>query len=502
MTKSVSIWLGFGAMCLGMFMAILDIQVVASSLTNIGAALSIPDYRLGWIQTGYLTAEIIAIPLTGFLTRAFTLRGMFVAATLGFTMASMACAFSTGMSSLIAIRVIQGFFGGMLIPPVFTGAFILIGEERRVLATTIAGACAMVAPALGPLVGGYLTEFHSWRWIFLVNVPPGLCVAAVVAACVRTGEPDLSVLRRIDYGTMIFAALFLAALEIALNEGPRYGWHGAYILSLAAVCVVAGVLAIWRALGHASPFIDLRRFRKRSFSVGCAYSFVLGLGLYGSIYLLALFLGLVRGHSPLEVGEIMVVTGISRLAMTPIAAWLEVRVQARLLIAIGFGLFAIGVFANGFATATTDFAGLFWPQVLRGVAMMLCLLPATRLALDGWPAGEIADASGLFNLMRNLGGAIGISVVDTIVQQRTAGHAAALAARLQAGSPETARLVGLPAALFRNHDMGAVDPITRAMVAPLVRHAALTQSINEGWLVMGALFALSLLMLPAIGKKT
>ena len=320
-----------------------------------------------------------------------------------------------------------------------------------------------------------------------------------MTACVRTGVPDLSVLRRIDYGTMALAALFLATLEVALNEGPRYGWHGAYIGALAAVSAVAGGLAIWRALRHASPFIDLRRFRKLSFSVGCAYSFVLGLGLYGSIYLLALFLGLVRGHSPLEVGEIMVVTGIARLAMTPLAAWLEVRLHARLLTAIGFGLFAVGVFANGFATSTTDFAGLFWPQVLRGVAMMLCLLPATRLALDGWPAGEIADASGLFNLMRNLGGAIGISMVDTIIEQRTAGHAAALVARLQAGSPEAARLVGLPVTMFHNHDMGSVDPITRAMVAPLVRHAALTQSINEGWLVMGALFAISLLMLPAIG---
>ena len=240
MKKSVLTWLGFSAMCLGMFMAILDIQVVASSLTNIGTALAIPDYRLGWIQTAYLTAEIIAIPLTGFLTRAFTLRGMFVAATLGFTLASLACAYSTGTNSLIAIRVIQGFFGGMLIPPVFTGAFILIGEERRVLATTIAGACAMVAPAVGPVVGGYLTEYFSWRWIFLVNVPPGLLVAAVVAACVRTGAPDWSVLRRIDYVTMLLAALFLATLEIALNEGPRYDWRGAYIMSLAGISLLSG----------------------------------------------------------------------------------------------------------------------------------------------------------------------------------------------------------------------------------------------------------------------
>jgi DHA2 family multidrug resistance protein len=405
------------------------------------------------------------------------------------------------MSGLIGIRVIQGFFGGMLIPPVFTGAFLLIDDRRRVLATTIAGACAMVAPAIGPLVGGYLTELHSWRLIFLVNIPPGILVAGVVAGTVRLGKPDLSVLRKIDYSTMILAALFLASLEVVLNEGPRHDWQGTYIMCLIAVTVVSGLLAIWRALSHATPFIDLRRFRRGNFSIGCAYSFVLGFGLYGSIYLLALFLGLVRGHSPLLVGEIMVVTGIARLAVAPVAAILEVRIRTRILIAIGFGLFAIGVFANAASTATTDFAGLLWPQIFRGAAMMLCLLPATRLALDGWPPEDVADASGLFNLMRNLGGAIGISVMDTIVQQRTAGHVAALAAKLQAGNPDTARLVGLPAGMFHNRDMGFVDPITRAIVAPLVRHAGLTQSINEGWMVMGVLFALSLLMLPAVGRK-
>jgi DHA2 family multidrug resistance protein len=228
---------------------------------------------------------------------------------------------------------------------------------------------------------------------------------------------------------------------------------------------------------------------------------VLGFGLYGSIYLLSLFLGLVRGHSPLAIGEIMIVTGISRLLMAPIAALLEVRLNARLLTAIGFGLFGIGVFANGFSGSSTDFSGLFWPQVLRGAAMMLCLLPATRLALDGWPQDDVADASGLFNLMRNLGGAIGIAVMDTILTQRTPGHAAALAARLQAGDASAARLVGLPTALFRGHDMGPVDAMTRAIVTPLVKRAALVQSFNEAWFLMAALFAASLLLLPAIRRR-
>jgi MFS transporter, DHA2 family, multidrug resistance protein len=502
MKSGLFVWLGFGAMCAGMFMAILDIQVVASSLTNIGSELSIPEYRLSWIQTGYLTAEVIAIPLTGLLTRAITLRWMFAIATAGFSLASLGCACSTGTMDLIVIRVIQGFCGGMLIPPVFTSAFIMIPEKHRVLATTIAGACAMVAPAVGPVIGGYLTEAFSWRWIFLVNILPGFCVTAMVASFVRVGAPDFSILKKIDFATIIFVSLFLASLEVVLNEGPRHDWRGSTVFSLGAVCITSGVLGILRALSHASPFIDIRRFRKLSFSIACAFSFVLGAGLYGSIYILSLFLGLVRGHSPLAIGEIMIVTGVSRLLIAPVAAILEVRVKPKLLTAIGFGLFGIGVFASGFSISATDFDAMFWPQVIRGVAMMLCLLPATRLALDGWPPEDIADASGLFNLMRNLGGAIGIALIDTIVEQRTPGHVSALVARLQAGSPEAARLVGLPVAMFHNRDMGPVDQLTRALIAPMIRHAGLTQSMNEAWFMLAALFGLSLLLLLLPMRRT
>ncbi len=499
MKNPVLVWLGFGAMCLGMFVAILDIQVVASSLTSIGASLNIADASLGWIQTGYLTAEVIAIPLTGLLTRAFTLRWMFVVATIGFTLASVGCALSDTSSTLIGIRVLQGFFGGMLIPPVFTSVFILIPEKQQLIATTVAGAVAMIAPVVGPLVGGYLTEEYGWRAIFMVNVVPGCVVAALVAAYVRVGAADFSALKKIDFATLILVSVFLAALEVVLNEGPRHDWRGSYMFSMEAVCVVAGVLAVWRALRHASPFIDLRRFRKRSFAIGCGLSFVLGYGLYGSIYLLALFLGLVRGHSPLVIGEIMIVTGVSRLLMSPIAAFLEVRMNARLLTAIGFGVFGIGAFANGFVTSATDYDGLFWPQILRGAAMMLCLLPATRLALEGWPQTEIADASGLFNLMRNLGGAIGIALIDTIVTQRTQGHATLLIERLREGSAEAARLVGLPA-LSPEQALGSVSEAAQALIEPLVRRAALTESMNEAWFLLAALFAAALLVVPAIGK--
>jgi DHA2 family multidrug resistance protein len=227
----------------------------------------------------------------------------------------------------------------------------------------------------------------------------------------------------------------------------------------------------------------------------------LGFGLYGSVYILSLFLGLVRGHSPLAIGEIMMVSGAAQLVMAPIAAILEKRVNARLLTALGFGLFGIGLLLNGFATSATDFDGLFWPQMIRGFAMMFCLLPATRLVLDCWPPEDIADASGLFNLMRNLGGAIGIALIDTILEQRTPTHVADLIARLQQGDPAAARLAGLPVAMFRGHAMGPVDELTRAMIAPLVKRAAMAQSFNEAWLMVAALFGAALLLVLAMRHR-
>ena len=499
--SEIKLWLGFIAMCLGLFMAVLDIQVVASALTTIGSALNIEPSRLGWIQTGYLMAEVISIPLTGVLTRALSLRWMFVIATLAFTLASLGCAMATTVNMLIALRVVQGFCGGMLIPAVFTSVFVMIPKDKEILATTLAGLFAMIAPTIGPFVGGYVTEHLSWNWIFLINIPAGLLVAAVVTLCVKVGRADVSVLRRLDYATLILAAIFLGSLQLLLNEAPPRHWEGSFVTITAIICVLAAVAGVWRALAHATPFIDLRRFKRRDFSLGCFLSFIFGAGLYGSSYILALFLGLVRGHTPLVIGEIMMVSGAIQLLMAPVAAWTEIRIDARILLATGFACFGLGLFANGLENPHSEFWGLFWPQVLRGAAMMFCLLPATRLALEGWHESDVADASALFNLMRNLGGAIGIALIDTLMQSRTQTHADAIGTRLQGGDAAMARLVGLPTATFQGHDMGPVDPITRAMVRPLVERAALTQSLNEGWFLLAGLFGLALLSVPLL-KKT
>ena len=498
MTQTARIWTGFVFMCVGMFMAVLDISVVGASLTNMGHALNIPLDELSWIQTAYLTAEVIAIPLTGWLTRAVSLRRMFVWATGVFTLSSLGCALCDSGTPLIAIRIVQGFSGGMLIPAVFTSVFSILPEKHRVSATAIAGAVAMIAPTIGPTVGGWLTEAYSWHWIFLINVIPGIVVCAMTALFLDRGHAQWRLLRAIDYDTILLASVFLGTLELLLKEGPERHWHGALVYGLGAACGASGIAAIYRSLTHKNSFVNLRLFTERSFSLACVLSFILGAGLYGSGYLLAIFLGVVRGHTPFDIGMVLIVSGIAQLIAAPIAALLETRIDGRLVMLAGFTLFAAGLIVNGGATVDTDFDGLFWPQVLRGVSVMLCLLPMMKLALDGWNEADTTDVSGLFNLMRNLGGAIGISMIDTITESRTPLHAEALAKSLAAGSADAARIVGLPTQYFHGAPMGAASDVMRAYAEPLIQRAALNQAFNDAWFAMGAMFVLALICLPFV----
>ena len=213
------------------------------------------------------------------------MRYLFAAATLGFVAASVACALSPNFEILIAARVVQGFFGGMLIPSVFTAVFVLIPKPHHILATTMAGVAALLAPTLGPLLGGWLTQTQSWHWIFLVNIVPGLAVSLVVLFALAREDTEISVLKRLDILTLLLFAVFLAGLQWLLHEAPGHHWRGGFVFGLAGLCILAFAWGVHRALSVAHPFVHLGRFRNRGFALGCGLSFVLGFGLYGSVYL-------------------------------------------------------------------------------------------------------------------------------------------------------------------------------------------------------------------------
>jgi MFS transporter, DHA2 family, multidrug resistance protein len=495
-----STWLGFILMCLGMFMAILDIQVVATSLPSIQHALSISRDAMSWIQTAYLIAEITAIPLTGLLTRVLTLRWLFVIAIGLFTLASVGCAFSDSFSTLVSFRVLQGFAGGMLIPAVFSAVFLLFPVRLHPIATTLAGIMAVLAPTIGPVVGGWITETWSWHWLFLINVAPGVIAASATPFLLPRDKPSFADLASLDRISLALMAIALASLEIGLKQAPQNGWLSPACLALFVLSAVAAAGFALRTLKALHPVVDLRTLREPAFAIGCTLSFCLGIGLFGSVYLMPVFLAYVRQHDAFEIGTIMLVTGVAQLLTAPIAGFMESRYDPRYLSAAGFALFALGLGWSAFQTRVADFDEMFWPQVMRGVAIMFCLLPPTRLALGALAAIQVPDASGLFNLMRNLGGAIGIALIDTILYGRTGGHAEALRHRLIAGDATAAQAIGLDMHLFTNRPPDATDATVEAYLRPMVEKAAFAMSTNEAWTLLACVALIALLLVPFAGR--
>ena len=493
--RGAGVWIGFTAMCVGMFMAILDVQVVATSLPVIQGALGMAPEQMSWVQTAYLCAEVIAIPLTGFLTRLLSMRWLFVTAVSVFMFASAGCASSGGFGELVAWRILQGFSGGTLIPAVFSAVFLLFPVRRQGIATMVAGVLAVLAPSIGPIVGGWITWTYSWNWLFLINLPPGFLAAVLGGVLLPKEQPVLGAARTLDLASLLMMMTALTALEIALKEAPQRGWTSGLAIGLLSLSVASMAGFVGRTRRAVHRVVDIGAFADRNFTIGCILSFVLGIGLYGSVYLIPVFLAFVRYHDALEIGATMLVTGTVQLLTAPLAVALERRLDARLLSAAGFATFAIGLGLSAVQTTQTDYDGMFWPQVIRGLAIMLCLLPPTRLALGTLHPARVADASGLFNLMRNLGGAIGIALIDSVIYGRSAAHGTTIMDELRAGNLETARFAGLSADAITGL-AGPLDASATEMLRPIIERAALTQSINEAWALIAILTAAALICVP------
>jgi DHA2 family multidrug resistance protein len=293
--------------------------------------------------------------------------------------------------------------------------------------------------------------------------------------------------------SLVLGAVALAALEIAIKEAPERGWTSPLAAGLLGLCLVTALGFVFRVLRSPRPLVDLRTFRDRNFSIGCLFSFVLGMGLFGSIYLMPVFLAYVRAHNALDIGMIMLVTGVAQLAVAPVAVFLVRRIDERLLTAFGFLLFAIGLGLSSGQTKATDFDEMFWPQVVRGSAIMFCILPPTQLALGHLAKTAIADASGLFNLMRNLGGAIGIAIIDTVIYTRAPEHARTLVSRLAAGDLDAVKLLGIPRDALGS---ALLDPEKQAMLAPLVDKVAFVDAVNDAWALVALTTLAALVVIP------
>jgi DHA2 family multidrug resistance protein len=411
--------IAFVAMCFGMFMAFLDIQIVSSSLADIQAGLSASADEIPWVQTAYLIAEVIAIPLSGFLSRALGTRILFAVSAGGFTIASVMCGLSSSINSMIVWRALQGFIGGGMVPTVFASAYLIFQGPRQKFVAPVVGLIATLAPTVGPTVGGYLTDAISWHWLFFINVVPGIIVTTTTFALVDFDKPDLSLLQNFDWIGLISMAGFLGALEYVLEDGPRYEWFDDdTVFTVAMISGISALVFFARALTAKAPIVDLYAFANRNFSVGSLFSFVLGIGLYGLTYLYPVYLAQIRGYNALMIGETLFVSGVVMFATAPIAGQLSEKLDPRIVLASGFIMFAIGTWQMTYLTSDWDFWELLWPQVFRGVGLMLSIIPVTNTALGTLPPDRVKNASGLFNLMRNLGGAIGLAAINTWFNDR------------------------------------------------------------------------------------
>jgi MFS transporter, DHA2 family, multidrug resistance protein len=419
--------LAFMAMCFGMFMAFLDIQVVSASLAQIQAGLAASSDEITWVQTSYLMAEVVAIPLSGFLSRALGTRVMFASAAAGFTVASLMCGLSSSMNEMIVWRALQGFIGGGMVPTVFASAYTIFPRSRMPVVVPLIGLIATLAPTVGPTVGGYLTDALSWHWLFFINIVPGILVTIAALALIDFDKPDYALFKSFDWTGLISMALFLGALEYVLEDGPRYDWFDDSTITLVAVVsALSAVIFLARVVTAKNPIVDLHAFLNRNFALGSIFSFVLGIGLYGLTYLYPVYLGEIRGYDSLMIGETMFVSGAVMFASAPLVGKLMTKMDPRLMLAAGFLIFAASNWEASYITKDWDFWELLMPQLLRGFGMMLAIVPITNVALGTLSPDRLKNASGLFNLTRNLGGAVGLAALNTLLNNRTDLHLARL----------------------------------------------------------------------------
>jgi len=494
----------FSTICLGFFIALLDIQIVSSSLRDIGGGLSAGADETAWVQTSYLIAEIVVIPLSGWLSRVMSTRWLFCVSAAGFTLTNLLCGWAWDIRSMIVFRALQGFLGGSMIPTAFTTSFAYFTGHQRVISAMMLGTIGSLAPTLGPTVGGWITENYSWHWLFFVNLVPGLFIAVVVPIMVRVDKADPSLLRGADYLGMLLMALFLGCLEYVMEEGPRWDWFADEGIRAAAwVSGLAGIWFVRRCLTHAQPLVDLRALKDRNFALGCFFSFVTGVGIFATIYLTPLFLGRVRGLGALQTGLALFSTGVFQICSIPVYAYCAKRYDLRWLMLFGMACFGMSMWSFTFITHDWGWRELLLPQAFRGFAQLFAVAPIVTLTLGGLAPHRLKQASGLFNLMRNLGGAIGIAVCGTILNDRANLHFLRLAEHLNAANTA---MTGLSAKVAGAYAAALGGDAVHARAAALGQLRALawreaqTLTYADAFLAIAACFLLAVALVPLMRK--
>jgi DHA2 family multidrug resistance protein len=495
---AVNPWLVAVAVMASTFMEVLDTTVVNVSLPHIAGSLGATPDEATWALTSYLVANAIVLPMTGWLANQFGRKRLLMFSVAGFTIASFFCGLAPNLPVLIIFRVIQGATGGGLQPLSQAILLEVFPPEERGKAMAFWALGIVVAPMLGPVMGGWLTDSYSWRWVFYINVPIGV----IALLMTQTFVFDPSYIRhkagRIDYWGMGLLAVGIGALQIMLDKGQEEDWFSShFIVVLAALAFFGLAIFIGRELRTDHPVVDLRVFRNRTYATGVTLMTVLGFVLYGSTVLIPLLLQTLLGYPALQAGIVMLPRGLGSFIFMPIVGILMSKIEARKLLTAGVLISSMSFWRFSHLAIGVGYWDFFWPLIIQGSAMGLLFVPLTTITNDSIPKEQMGNATSLFNLMRNIGASIGIASVTTLVARHQQIHLNTLGARV---NPYDAQARSMIEAMRRSLMAAGADPITAtqqayASIFGMVQRQATMMAFNDAFRVLMILF---LLMLPLI----
>jgi MFS transporter, DHA2 family, multidrug resistance protein len=470
-------WIAVGGALLGAFLAVLNIQITNTALPYIEGGIATGGIYGTWISTAYLIGEIIVVPLTDYLSRVFSLRRYLLVNTALFLLFSVLCGHAHNLSEMILYRALQGFTGGVLIPLAFTIILSMLPPSKHAIGLAGFSITATFAPAIGPTIGGYLNDAYGWPWVFYVNLAPGVVMLAALWYSLPKGPMQLGLLRRGDWRGIALMAIGLAAFQTVLDDGNVDDWFGSpYIVKLSLVAAVALAAFIVCEFFTSEPVVDLRLLGRRNFGLGTLGNFLVGFALYASAFLLPQYLAVTQGFDAEQAGEVVAWTGLPQLLVIPLAPLLMKRFDARLLVGAGLVVFAVSCFMN--LWLDIDYAGpqLFWPDVTRAVGQAIVMTPLSAIAMVGIASAEAGAASGLFNMMRNLGGAIGTAAVETFFTKREQFHSFIINAHVSLLQPATRERIAELQQYFLTH--GAASTVNPQLLNGNLQQYSMGQGVE------------------------
>jgi MFS transporter, DHA2 family, multidrug resistance protein len=489
--RHVNPWLIAVSVMFATFMEVLDTTVVNVSLPHIAGSLSASIDEATWALTSYLVANAIILPMTGWLASMFGRKRLLMLSVVGFTTSSFLCGLAPTLSALIVFRVMQGATGGALQPLSQAVLLEAFAPQDRGKAMGFWALGIVVAPILGPVLGGWLTDNYSWRWVFYVNIPVG--IASIVMTKLYIFDPPY--LRReggvVDYWGIGMLVVGIGALQIFLDKGQQEDWFESnLILALAVISVVTLTALVWHELTTEHPIVDLRVLKERSYAVGVFLMTVVGFVLYGSMVLLPIMLQTLLGYPPLQAGIAMAPRGIGSFFMMPITGLITGKFDARKLLTAGLLVGGTTLLWLSWLNLQAGYWDIFWPQLIQGVGMSLLFVPLTTISMDRIPREKMGYATSLFNLMRNIGGSVGIAVTGTMLARHSQSTTALLGANVTAYNPASQSLIYQMQGAFMAAGADAATASERAYAAlfGLVQRQAAMVSFVGIFQLMGVIF--------------